>query len=369
MSAPLGEGVQGGIDFDALLRTPAPTTELIEPKTAPVEMLDKVRVNTEGRCLETATPLGEIAVEMYWKKDDGEEVRGDFFPALTAEADPDAETNPLATQSHPYTILPDGALYEIVVRTPLDAVDAEWSEERSVAVGSGKLALFGGVSLFEFRRAYPGVEVNLPEGLYNITATERTKPTLAIAARVENGEPLARTQEVIDSSVYYKETLTGGFRRSALRPDTAVAVVDSRTTIRDGGKEADRQQLEFKAHDGFQRTGEGAAENSGVAEVIVMQGEAVEFTGFTFTPYTPPAIPDSYGGFSGDHITRGITRGGPATFGGGYKGLSGLSGGETRYRPPETVAVSMTGVRNLRAVAAFRFAMAGLREDSSAPEV
>lgn len=362
MSAPLGEGGQGGIDFDALLTSQPPTTELIDPKTAPVEMLDQVSVNTEGRCLETATPLGTIAVEMYWQEGDGEEARGDFFPALDTETDPEAGANPLPAQAHPYTILPDGVLYEIVVRTPLDTVDAEWSEERRVAVGSGKLALFGGVSLFEFRRAYPGVEVDLPEGQYNITATERTKPTLAIAARVENGEPLTRMQKVIGGSIHYEETLTASFRRSALRPDTAVAVVDSRTTIRDGGKEADRQQLEFKAHDGFQRTGEGAAENSGVAEVIVMQGEAVEFTGFTFTPYTPPTFPNSYGGFNDDYnyITRGLTRGGPATFG-GYRGTGGLSGGETRYRPPETVKVSMTGVRNLRAIAAFRFAMAAAR--------
>ncbi len=365
MSAPLGEGVQG-IDFDALLRPSAPTTELIEPKTAPVEMLDQVRVNTEGRSLEVTTPIGEIAVEIYWKKDDGEETRGDFFPALSPEEDPDAETNPLATQAHPYTILPDGSLYEIVVRSPLDAVDAAWSEERELAIGGGMLATIGVVSLFEFRRAFPSVQVDLPEGLYDITATGRTKPTLAIAARVENGEPLARRQHIKGGGVRYGEILTGDFMASGRRPDTAIAILNSRTTIRDDGKEADEQRLEFKAHDGFQRTGPGAAENSGVAEVIVMQGEAVAFTGFTFSPYRPPNL-DNYG--SRREVTRGMMSDGGPSYGGGYRSTGGLSGGETRYRPPETVKISGMGrVRNLRAIAAFRFAMAGLQEESSAPE-
>lgn len=358
MSASHGEGAQG-VDFGALLKSQPPITKLISPATAPLEMLNGVRVNTEGHRLETVTPLGTVAVELYWKEGD-EKVPGDFFPALESTVDPEADANPLATQVHPYTILPDGSLYAIVARAPRDAVDTAWSEDRKVAIG-GASAMFGGISLAEFRRAYPGVNVDLPDGQYSVTAQERTRPTLAAAARVENGEPLTRIQEVRGSTVRYRETLAG-FVPSTLHPDTAVAAVDSRTTIRDGGKEADRQRLEFKAHDGFQRTGPGAAENSGIVEVIIMQCEAVECTGFTFTPYKLPAPP---GPLYGNDFFG--TRGGPATFGGGMKGFGGLSGGETRYRPPETVKVSMTGIRGMRAIAAFRFAMAATGRASSAP--
>lgn len=364
MPAPLGEGNQSDLDFDALLQTPTPTFELIEPKTAPADLLSGVRVNTEGRCLEAKTPVGIIAVEMYWKTGDGpeeEESRGDFFAALSPDQDAAAETNPTATQRNSYTILPDGALYEVVVRAPLKAANADWSPERVASVGRA-FKLFGGVSLAEFRLAYPGVEIDLPEGQYKITATERTKPALAIAARVENGEPLMRLQEASGKAVHYRETLAGDFMRSGLRPDTAVAVVDSRTTIRSGGEAADRQRLEFKAHDGFQRTGNGAEENSGVVELIIMQGEAVESTGFTFTPYQPPALPrstyDSYRlGFGDSFATKDLTDPGNS-----LRGFSGLTGGETRYRPPETIDVSFTSIRNLRAIAAFRFAMAGAHE-------
>ncbi len=361
MSSPTGEGAQNTFDFDALLNTPDPTFELIEPKVAPADMLDSVRVNTQGRCLETDTPLGTIAVEMCWKtgnSPDSIETRGDFFPALDSALDPDAAANPTATQRYPYTILPDGALYQVVVRAPMDAVNAEWSPERSASIGGKYKAIFSGMSLSEFRSTYPNVEVNLPEGLYTIAATERTKPVVAVAARVENGEPLTRIQTVSGTGVHYRENLVAGFRGSALQPDTAVAVIDSRTTIRDND-EADRQRLEFRVHDGFQRIGEDAEANSGLVELIAFHGEAVEYKDFTFTPYQPPMMPQSsYDDFYLGSFDRGLNMRGAKSFGDMPARSGGLTGGETRYRPPETVQVSMTGVRSLRAIAAFRFAMA-----------
>jgi hypothetical protein len=369
MSVPYGEGVQGDT-FGAFPPIPKPTFDLIEPTTAPADMLERVRVNTEGRCLETDTSHGTIAVEMYWKPSDGPEdaeARGDFYAPLTADIDPDAKDNPLATQANPYTILPDGSLYEVVFRVPLAAVDTAWSENRSVDI-SGKSALLGGVSLAQFRRAWPSVGTDLPEGQYTIQATERTKPVLAIATRVENGEPLRRLQKINGATVSYTEMAGGGFMHSMLRPDTAVMVEDSRVTIHaDNPDQADKQRLEFRAHDGFQRTGEGAAEHSGVVEAIILEAEAVKYSDFTFTPYTPfklasPSRPgyDTFGygvGYSGP-----VTRGGPVSYG-PTASRGGLSGGETRYRPPETVAVNVEGVRNMRAIAAFRFAMAAQRPE------
>lgn len=137
MTAPFGESAGSGLDFDALLATPSPTFTLAEPRTAPPDMLARVRVNTEGRCLETDTPLGVIAVEMYWSAQDGQDneaVRGDFFAPLTPDLDPGAAANPIATQHYPYTLLPDGARYGIAVRAPLAAAEAEWSEERQSSV-------------------------------------------------------------------------------------------------------------------------------------------------------------------------------------------------------------------------------------------
>jgi hypothetical protein len=123
---------------------PSPVFELQEPKTAPTEMLDQVCVNTEGQSLESQTSLGTIAAEMHWtmgeQTGDSEEHRGDFFAALDAGLDPDVESNPLATQSYPYTILPNGALYQIVVRTPLEAVNVGWPEERTRALAGSQLS-------------------------------------------------------------------------------------------------------------------------------------------------------------------------------------------------------------------------------------
>lgn len=357
MAVPIGEGA---LDLDAFIKTPDPTFELIDPTYAPASLLDAVLVDTKGQALRADTPIGTVAVELYWKTEDSpddEDNRADFFSALSPEIDPGADTNPIPTQQHPYALLPDGALYEVVVRTPFDAIDTEWSETRTATIG-GKVL---GTSLDEFKRAYPGVDVDVPAGLYTITATERTKPTLAIAARVENGEPLSRIQEVKDTAVRYRETLSAGFGRSVLRPDTAVAVINSRTTFR-GNEEADRQRLEFRVEDGFQRTGEGAAENRGVVEIIVMRGEAVDYSDFTFTPYEPPKVTrPAFGSFDG--LGGGLAmRGGPASFGDISKSLGGLVGGETHYRPPETVKVSMMGIRGLHEIAAFRFALAGMRQ-------
>lgn len=356
---PTGEGIQPSGDVDFGLRLPAPTYELIKPKTAPAELLAAVSVNSEGQCLEAATPLGNVSLEVYWKADeepDSVETRGDFFAALSPQLDPDAATNPLATHNFPYTTLPDGALYELVVRTPLEAVEHDWSEERSANV-EGPFS-YGGTSLHEFRRRFPGVEVDLPEGRYTITATERTRPTLVVAARVEDGEPLTRVQTVTGTSVHYKETLAGGFQQSGLEPETAITIINSRTTIRGEGEEADRQRLEFKEHDGFQRTGPEAEKNSGLVELVLVQATEVELSGFTFTPekaYTSPPFED-YGGLA---MRGGGMMGGrkDVTMGG-----DGLLGGETRYRPPETIKVSMGCVRDLQPIAAFRFALAGADE-------
>lgn len=354
-----GEGLPGNPELDAILHIPEPTIELREPKIAPPSMLEQVRVNTENRCLEASTPLGIVAVEIYWTMDPNAETsdtRGDFFSALDSTLDPQAGTNPVATQKYPYAVLPDGALYEVAARVPLEAVDTEWSERRCRDIG-GARTFFGGIPLAEFRRAYPNIEVDLPEGNYTITASERTKPVLAIAARVENGEPLSRMQTIMGDATHYRETLTGDFMRSELRPDTAISLINSRTTIREGG-EADRQRLVFKAHDGFQRTGDQAEENSGLLELIVMQGEAVEQEEFTFTPHVSLISPTDiwFDKRRNDGQVMGSRFGGEPARGGG------LTGGETRYRPPETVHVAMSGVRSLRAIAAFRFAMAAERK-------
>lgn len=356
MTAPQGEGIQEVGDLDLGLLLPEPKFELLQPKTAPQELLDLVRVNTEGRSLDAISSIGPVSAELYYRLDDDPEsdlARADFYPALSADLDPDAEANPLATQSYPYSTLPDGARYEVAIRTPLEAAKRDWSEGTIRDIHGG-LPGFG-ISLGEFRSHFPGVDVDhLPEGRYTVTATERTRSRLAIAARVENGEPLTRVQTVSGDSIHYRETLEGGFQQSYLHPETAVCVINSRTTIQDNGEDADRQRLEFRQHDGFQRTGTEAEEHSGLVEVVLGQATEVELSDFTFAqekPYIPPSYDDfggramkSFGG--GDFLGLGTTRG-------------GLTGGETRYRPPETIKVSMGGVRDFRPVAAFRFALAG----------
>jgi len=361
MSVPHGEGVAQQPEVDAALHIPDPKFHLIEPTAAPEAMLDRVRVNTEARCLEAATSVGTVAVELYWSPEANaaQETRGDFFSPLPPELDPNAATNPLPTQKYPYTILPDGSLYQVVVRAPAEVTTAEWSEPRQKPITHpGKFTLLDGMDLATFRRMFPGVEVDLPAGRYNITATEQSKPTLTVAARVENGEPLARQQEIAGSTPHYREILAGDFLRSGLRPDTTVAIIDSRTTMYRGKDTADNQRLVFKAHDGFQRTDEGAAEHSGLVELIVMQGEAVQYSDFTFTPFRPLPFGQSSSSSTLKNQFRPSLR--RDNFPGTKPTFDGLSGGETRYRPPETVKVHVGRIRELRAIAAFRFALTGM---------
>lgn len=359
----IGEQVQLAGDTVDDFQLPAPTYELIEPKTAPSELLAQVIVNTEAGCLEANTPLGKILVKLNWKMDedpDSEETKGDFFAALDSGLDPDAVTNPLPTQEYPYSILTNGALYEVKVLAPLEAVQNEWSEERQRNIG-GIYNLFG-ISLAEFKRVYPRVDVgDLPEGKYNITATERTRPTLAIAARLEAGEPVTCMQTVEGDSVHYSEKFTGGFQQSIHQPDTGVAIINSRTTIRGNGEDADMQRLEFTEHDGLQRTGSEAKQNSGLVELIVFQATEIQWIGFTFEQtklFNPSQAPS--GTFGDRELSDGsYTYRSDVNF---PTSGSGLGGGETRYRPPETVKVSMGGVTDCSPIAAFRFALASANE-------
>ncbi len=141
-----------------------------------------------------------------------------------------------------------------------------------------------------------------------------------------------------------------------VKPETAVAVIDSRKTILGIGEDADRQRLEFRTHDGFQRT--DAPDKSGAVEVILVMATQAAFSGasvrwkpswvlnsslwrsasspiprivlrlsitatavsgFTFTPkeetYIPPPSFDELGGFA-------FRGGGDLTFGGGSEGLT-----------------------------------------------
>lgn len=359
MSAPTGEG--GLLPINSIPHV-FPKFHLLEPTAAPEDMLAAVRVNTEARCLEAATPIGTVAVEMYWttNKNPDHEERGDFFSALSPDFDPSASDNPLPTQQYPYTVLPDGALYEAVVRAPIEAVDAKWSEPQLKVVGNeGKNSIHTGTSLFAFRQAFPDVTVDLPEGRYTITTKEQTAPTLAIAARVENGEPLVRRKRIIGDRAHYYEVLANDFLASGLRPDTAVSLINSRTTIRENTGEADSQRLEFAFHDGFQRTGEGAAEHSGLVELIVMQGEAFRYSDFTFTPYAPFKLTESA---EHTNIRRAMGPARPGLFmRDSVPQTPGLQAGETRYRKPETIKVDVGGMRAFRAIAAFRFALTGAR--------
>ncbi len=211
------------------------------------------------------------------------------------------------------------------------------------------------MSLSEFRKAHPDVAVDLPDGRYTITATEHSTPTLAIAARVENQEPLARMVRVQKDRTIYQEMLSGGFIPSRLRPETAVLIIDSRLTFR--SKTADRQRLEFRAHDGFQRTGPEAARHSGLVELIIMQAEAVRWSDLTFKPFVAPKRPD-YGSFGLPNYFG--TR---DSFGPDVLKSGGLAAGETRYCEPVTIPVETAGVRNLNPIAAFRFALTGSHEN------
>ncbi len=328
-----------GIDSHDLLMVHGSTYQLLDPTTAPSELLDQVRVDTANRCLAVDTALGTIAVEVYRDVNPsggGELVQADFFPPLDSIADRGPEDNLPAAYIYPFTILPDGALYDITVRAPREAVEAEWAESSTLIMGN---------RLAEFRRAYPDVAAAIPEGVIAITAGVRTKPMLAVAARIENGEPLTRALQVTGAGVRYREKLASGFEPSGRHPDTAVSVINSRITRSEDKSEADYQRLVFEAHDGSQKTAGEAGGSRGLVEVIVMQVDEVEYSGFTYP------MPKS-GLLGPDDRSESATR--------------QASGDEAHPQARQRIEASARGIRNLRAIAAFRFALAGVRNELTA---
>ena len=337
-----------------LLLSPEPTFDLIEPAAAPLEMLERVGISADGLSLESVTDTGvPVSVELYWAADQAEppEERPAFHPPLaTGQEDVRA---PEAAQEHPYVLLPDGALYQIVVRAPREPALGEAVEEK-INLTDGVKGYFG-MSLDEFAQHFPGVDVNLPTGNYLITATKRTTNKLFITTRVENGEPLIRHQRADKDEVHYKEVVNG-FAPSVRQPDTAVSGTDSRLTIRGNGEDADRQRLVFRLHEDGEGGWGTAASHSGRVEVMVMEGEQTEITDFVFTQPEQIVISDEVERTPrsiGASMLRDIDAGVPTRR---------VFSGSTSYLPPRTVKARLSGVGSLKPVAAFRFALAGAED-------
>lgn len=352
-------------DASALL--PAPRYVLMEPAEAPGELLSLVGVNTELGCLDVDTELGKIALSLIWEmtEDSGDLQRAAFFKPLGQEVDPGAKDNPYTTQNLPYAILPNHALYRVVVGVPDGLVDdVPILADRNL--NPDLKDMFGtGILLSDFKRVYKGVDTrDLPEGSYQIDAKEETKRTIAIAARIEDREPLVRRMSVFGDQTYYYEKYNVG----AYKPDgfnRYLTYIDSRYTMHDDSDEAEDQRLEFVYNDGWQRTGERALITGGMVELILYS--AVEYRQFDFkfsVPQQKLHLREVTDLSRLDNLSvsgqRMIFRG-PDLSGRGEEPISlgGLVAGQTRFGKPRTIKASTVGIRNARPIAAFQFALAG----------
>ena len=250
-------------------------------------MLADVQVNTEQQSLWVPSAVGGISLELHGVApgaDEGEEPRFDFYSPLSSGSDPNAANNPGLTQQYPYSILPDGAEYQAVIRAPIGMVDTEWSDGERVDVEPPwSFEGLGNIEKGEFEIMYPGVDVSsIEDGLHNVTAQERTKPTLLVMGRVASGEPLSRMHSKGRSGEVYREVPIGAFARDTQQSGSAVARINSRRTVDEGSSVGYERPLRFEA---------GTANLGGLLELIIVKATLVEHTEFEFRPHAAGATP------------------------------------------------------------------------------
>jgi hypothetical protein len=383
MSGGGGDHEQFGAPGDRVPRIPLPDLDpsrpivtLQSPTTAPAELLAHVAIGESGKQLVHATDAGTVALEVWHGASDGNPgTQADYVAPATAEISGDFGTalNAPLTEQYPHVPLPDGAPCEFVVRVPREMVEAEWSEPVTAELTAGGYGMKGGYTLSEIKRQFPNVDVTgLGSSNYTVTYTKRTRPGLCLLARINDGEPLIRKEDVSMFSTRITEVPFGGFQPSGLQPDTAVAVIGHQQTVRppkDGEQQSDVERIIFTMPDGHERSNDDG--KRGLVEVIVMQTTEVDISDVTLTPaITPYWLDDGDGTYGG---SRGF--GNPYSFGGDMKGMtrssygggggSSFTAGELRFEPPKTVQVKMRGIEGMQPLSAFRLALTG-RVDEAA---
>lgn len=331
-------------------------THLFPPRTAPANLLEMVHVEADGGFLFTDTEaVGRVALGVaYVRAEDQEDLeQARFYSPIDADLDPDAVDNPPLTAKYPYTELPFGAHFGIVINVPTDKAGVSFSEPE--AFGGDSVP---GITLFT---KFPDANIDLFSD-YKVRALKSTRSVVGLLIRNNGHQPVNRRMHILNAGddlpmVEYTEYLSiPSMRPSKTSPHVALTVVAHRRTEEEGASRADVQDLRFLKRNANQ----GAAGNAGLTEVIVFTGQETRYTDADLErlPKSEPTPETSALGLRGPNIFDvGLDRT-PLR----QEISTGLSMGEVGYGKPQRVAVAET-VRldegSLKVVAAFRFVMVG----------
>ena len=194
---------------------------------------------------------------------------------------------------------------------------------------------------------------------YEVREVYKERKGVAVAVRVDGKHPLAQREEkgYLGNSVF-REMLIGGFRPAQKQEGMSYTGATQRVTENANNRKqpavgeevkdkATVEDLIFRFSD--EEGAEAPEKEKGVVEVIVFEVTEDEVMEVVKTPVSRASIIKPFGNFDDWFGVRGGTK----TFSGGFKT------GETKFGKPKHEKVSISGIRDLKPLAAFRMVLVG----------
>lgn len=357
----------GGQPQEFKIKPPEPITVLIPPEKAPAETLKLVEVKEGGLSVET--PQGTIGVELYAfpapegetqipflqrvllrkKAEQPSPVQVAVEPTVQYDYFKKGEHTPLMGW-YPHAVLQEGTRYGVVVTAPSGIAQQDWSEQKE------RTRTMGGLISLPATVWEDGVE-------YEVREIYKERKGLAVAVRVDGKHPLAQRQEKgYTGGIINREMLIGGFRPAQRHKGLVYTVAAQRVTeMAKNGKNVPNvgEEVEAKATAEdliFALVSEEGAEapekEKGVVEVIVYEATEDEVTEVIKTP--KPKV-ELWQPASDWDLTRNVTLGGEMK----SFGSRSFQTGETKFGKPKREKVTISGVKDLKPIAAFRMVLVG----------
>lgn len=345
------------------LKSPEPITVLIPPEKAPGVMLKHVEVRGGGLIVET--PQGAIGVELYAFPTPEDETPVPFLqriflrekaekptpvqvaiePIVQYDGFKQGEHTPLMGW-YPHAVLQDGTRYGVVVTAPTSITQQDWSEQKE------RVRTLGGLISLPATVWEDGIE-------YNVKEVYREHKGLVVAVRVDGKHPLAQRQEKSwTGGIINREMLIGGFRPAKKEDGLSYTVAAQRVTEtsrnekngpgvgEETNSRATAEDLIFRFVD---EEGAEAPENEkGVVEVIVFEATEDEVTEVIKTPKLKVEVLQP----RLDDWDLSPKRGVPMSY-------KSFQVGETQFGKPKREKVTITGIKDVKPLAAFRMVLVG----------
>lgn len=228
----------------------------------PLGQIREVRVNEEFKRLDAVTLYGYVGLEVHRVADEGDGSKAEFRPGVSAT---DADGIRL-----PEVVLGEHDQFRVVIRAADGVTDVPWSPSTYTILNrTDEYGDVVGMTPQDFLTVFPNIQVDLPDGLYDISALQRTKETTLVCIRPVPSE----SQDSTDTPETPPHIMF--FEESGTIPGTFEATVQ--------GSEFDFSDV---------HKGRGVKSDAEYLEAVVLKGETVEYDNFVFLPKdAPPSYP------------------------------------------------------------------------------